>query len=66
MNVSVQTPNGCRKTSVSVCTNAEKHNITQKRNAKMYAKITEIPAGYTADNSNYFFDNGELFVYCEK
>lgn len=32
----------------------------------MYAKITEIPAGYTADNSNYFFENGEIFVYCEK
>ena len=32
----------------------------------MYINIKYIPAGYTADNSNYFWDRGELFVYCEK
>lgn len=32
----------------------------------MYVNIKDIPAGVTVDNNNYFFDNGELFVYCER
>ena len=32
----------------------------------MYVNIKNIPVGVTVDNNNYFFDNGELFVYCEK
>lgn len=32
----------------------------------MYYNIKGIPAGLTADNGNYFFDRGEVFVYCHK
>lgn len=32
----------------------------------MYMNINAIPADYTADNNNYFWDRGELFVYCTK
>ena len=61
----IQTPNGDESLRFGLH-QRRKHTTKLKRNTKMYVNIKDIPAGVTVDNNNYFFDNGELFVYCEK